>query len=97
MIDLGKIVGFEWDKWNLDKNYIKHGITPKEAEEVFLDENVLLIEDIKHSGAEERSIAIGMTVGDSLLFVVFTVRSNKIRIISARIANKKERRQYEQA
>ncbi|KKS81100.1 MAG: hypothetical protein UV55_C0021G0001 [Candidatus Gottesmanbacteria bacterium GW2011_GWC1_43_10] len=50
MLDLSKIVGFEWDKGNIDKNYEKHGITLKEAEEVFLDEKVFFTENIKHQG-----------------------------------------------
>lgn len=95
LIDLSKITGFEWDKGNLDKSYKKHGITHKEAEELFLDENVFLVEDIKHSQKEERFIAIGNTNQKGFLFSGFRVRNNKIRIVSARKANKKERRRYE--
>lgn len=95
MIDLSKVKGFQWDKGNVDKSYQKHGITPNEAEEVFLDENMLLMEDTKHSKQEERFEAIGKIVKGTILFLAFTVRSNKIRIISVRVANKKERRQYE--
>ena len=40
MIDLGKITGFDWNQGNIDKSYKKHGVTPNEAEEVFLDENI---------------------------------------------------------
>ena len=96
MIDLGKYTGFEWDKGNIDKNIEKHGITLKETEEFFLDENLLLIEDIDHSQKEKRYIAIGKTVQSKILFAAFTIRKNKIRIISVRKANKKERRQYEE-
>lgn len=96
MIDLNKITGFEWDKGNFDKSYQKHGITPNETEEVFLDKELLLLEDIKHSQQEERFEVIGKITKGSILFLAFTVRRNKIRIISARKANKKERRQYEQ-
>ncbi len=96
MIDLSKIVRFEWDKGNIDKIYAKHRITIREAEESFLDENLLLIEDIKHSQKEERFIVIGKTFKEKVLFVAFTQRNNKIRIISARMANIKERRQYEE-
>lgn len=94
-MDLSKIKGFEWDKGNVDKSYQKHGITPNEAEEVFSDEDILFLEDIKHSQQEKRFEAIGKIVKGSILFLAFTVRGNKIRIISARVANKKERRQYE--
>lgn len=96
MIDLKKIIGFEWDKGNIDKSYQKHGTTPNEAEEVFLDEDILLLKDIKHSQGEERFKAIGKITKGNILFLAFTVRKNKIRIISARVANKKERRTYEQ-
>ena len=96
MLDLKKYAGFEWDKGNIDKNIEKHGITLKGAEEFFLDENLLLIEDIDHSQKEKRYIAIGKTVQSKILFAAFTIRKNKIRIISVRKANKKERRQYEE-
>lgn len=94
MIDLNKLTGFEWDKWNIDKSYKKHGISPSETEEVFLDENVKIEEDIKHAQQVERYIAIGKTEEDRILFVVFTIRGEKIRVISARLANKKEREVY---
>ena len=94
MIDLYSIKGFEWDKWNIDKSYKKHGITPNETEEVFLDEKVKIEKDIKHQGKEERYIAIGKTTEDKVLFVVFTIRKDKIRVISGRIANKKEKEVY---
>ena len=93
--DLNRILGFEWDEWNLDKSYKKHGITQKEAEEVFLDLNLQVESDIEHSGKEERFIAIGRIVESKILFTVFTIRKAKIRVISARIANKKERNKYD--
>ena len=95
MVDLSKITEFEWDYGNIDKSFKKHGITPNEAEEVFLDEDILLLKDIKHSQQEGRFKAIGKIARGSILFLAFTVRRNKIRIISARDANKKERRLYE--
>ena len=96
MIDFTKIRGFEWDKGNIDKSYQKHGISPNEAEEVFVDKDILLLEDIKHSQIEKRLEAIGKIGKGIILFLSFTVRNDKVRIISARIANKKERRRYEQ-
>lgn len=96
MIDLRKVIGFEWDKGNTDKSYQKHGITPNQAEEIFLDKDVLLQEDIAHSQTEQRLIAIGKTETKKILFVVFIERRGMIRIISARGANKKERRKYEE-
>src|SRR3989344_1042955 len=97
VVDLTKITSFDWDKGNIDKNYQKHGNTPNEAEEVFIDRNVGIERDIKHQETEERYIAIGMTLNEKLLFVVFTIRNNMVRVISSRKANKKERRLYEEA
>ncbi len=90
-------VAFEWDKGNIDKSYVKHGISPNEAEEVFLDEQVKIVQDIQHSQKEKRFIALGQTVRNVKLFIVYTIRRKKIRIISARPMNKKQRRQYEKA
>jgi len=95
MADPGKYKEFEWDKGNIDKSYQKHGITPNEAEEIFLDENLLLQKDWKHSQKEERFIVIGKTIKKKLLLAVFTIRNYKIRIISVRVVDNKERRQYE--
>lgn len=95
MIDLSKVEGFVWDKGNIDKSYQKHGIKPDEAEEIFLDKKLGVEKDIKHQEKEERYIAIGKTLKGKILFVVFTFRDSKIRIISARVANKKERILYE--
>lgn len=96
MLDLGRYKGFEWDKGNIDKSYEKHGITPKESEEIFLDENLQIGRDLEHSQKEKRYLALGKTFEKKILFVVFTLRSHKIRIVSTRRANLKERRNYAQ-
>lgn len=96
MLDLGKFKSFEWDEGNIDKSYQKHDVTPKESEEVFLDEDLKVSRDIEHSQKEKRFIALGKTFENKILFVVFTLRKDKIRIISARKANKIERRKYGQ-
>jgi uncharacterized protein len=90
MVDLNQLAGFEWDKGNIDKSFKKHGVTPNESEEVFLDKDILLFEDVKYSKQEERFGAIGRITKGDILFLAFTVRKNKIRIISVRQANKKE-------
>ena len=90
-----KLQCFEWDNWNTDKIYHKHKVEPFECEEVFFDENKVILTDVFHSGKEERYILLGTTKENRLLFVVFTVRVNKVRIISARDINKKERHLYE--
>ena len=95
MVKQENVLEFEWDKGNIDKNYEKHGITQKQAEEIFLDENLLQLKDIGHSQNEKRFTVIGKTFQNKLLFTAFTIRNSKIRIISVRMANKKERKIYE--
>lgn len=86
---------FEWDEGNIDKNSQKHGINPKDTEEVFISEELYVIPDIKHSSTEKRFIALGKTRLGRKLFVVFTLRGKKIRVISARAMHKKEVERYE--
>ncbi len=87
---------FEWDQGNIHKSYKKHGIAPNEAEQIFVDEYVIVLPDVRHSQREDRYVALGKTIIGRLLFIVYTVRSRKIRIVSARPADKKERRLYEE-
>ena len=93
---LRKVFEFEWDEGNRDKNK-KHNVKDKEAEEVFFDENKTIQKDNLHSKNEDRFIALGRTRKGRLLYVVFTKRGKKIRIISARDINKKEVKFYEEA
>jgi len=95
MLNFKEPVEFIWDKGNRDKNWIKHKVTDRECEEVFFDEKKKIYKDKIHSVSEERFILLGKTKRERLLFVVFTIRNKKIRIISARDINKKERRIYE--
>lgn len=85
---------FEWDRGNRDKNK-KHRVNDLESEEVFFDEDKRILRDKLHSGNEERLILIGRTKRARLLYVVFTKRGKRIRIISARDINKKEAYLYE--
>lgn len=85
---------FEWDSGNQIKSFLKHGITPQESEEIFSHTYVLRIDE-SHSNREVRFEIIGETNVGKVLFVIFTTRQEKIRIISARIASKKERQIYE--
>ncbi len=89
-------IKFEWDQWNLQKNEKKHGVSTVEAESVFFDQNYKLFADIKHSTAnEKRYILFGMSLENRVLMLGFTLRNNKIRVITARAASKKEREIYE--
>lgn len=95
VIDLSELEGFEWDEGNIDKNLLRHKVTNNETGEIFFNEPLIIIPDIKHSKAEKRFVAQGKTNNNRKLTVVFTLRDKKIRVISARDQNKKERRQYE--
>ena len=86
--------GFEWDKGNTFKNWERHQVTQGECEQVFFNEPLIVFHDIKHSQEEQRMFLLGTTDSDRLLFMVFTVRNNLIRVISARDMNKKERKIY---
>jgi len=88
-------IGFQWDKDNIEKNWLKHRVSPVECEQVFFN-RALFAEDVKHSQREKRHYALGLTDERRLLFVAFTIRRNLIRVISARNMSKKERRIYEE-
>ena len=98
MIDWTKIKGFDWDDGNARKN-AKHGVTMAEAEQIFFNAPLLVLEDSKHSNQEPRFHALGTTDDTRLLHITFTVRQNgeKVRVISARDMHRKERIIYEKA
>lgn len=89
-------LSFEWDKGNIDKNLTKHGVSNREAEEAFKNKPVFLFEDLKHSQKEKRYGLFGQTDKGRLLSIVFTIRNNKVRIISTRDISKNERMVYEE-
>ena len=91
---LEKCIGFQWDKGNLEKNWLKHGVNPSECEQLFFNLPLVANSDIKHSEKENRYYSLGRTDSNRFLFVVFTIRKNQIRIISARDMNRKERKVY---
>jgi len=98
MIDLDTITGFDWDDGNARKNE-KHGVSTAEAEQVFFNAPLLLLEDAAHSLQEVRFHALGKTDAGRVLHVTFTLRRSglSIRVISARDMHRKERAIYEQA
>ena len=97
MIDLSQLTGFDWDESNRDKNWEKHEVLASECEEVFFNLPLLLQSDDAHSQKEPRYYVLGQTIAGRRLFIAFTIRGDKIRVISARDMSKKERKIYEQA
>lgn len=95
MIDWTGIVGFDWDQGNALKSTRKHGVTCREAEELFQHTPLLLLPDPAHSTIEKRFRALGRTSDGRLLHLAFTVRGTKLRVISARPMSRKERSIYE--
>jgi uncharacterized DUF497 family protein len=95
MEELNSVEGFDWDDGNREKNWLGHQVMAAECEMVFFNQPLVVIDDIKHSDSETRYYAFGKTDLDRKLQVVFCIRKNKIRVISARDMNKKERKFYE--
>ncbi len=86
--------GFDWDTGNREKSWIQHRVAWWECEEAFFNQPLYVFPDTGHSLAEDRYYALGKTNSARLLFIVFTRRRNKIRVISARDMHRKERRIY---
>lgn len=88
---------FEWNRVKEKINFKKHGITFSEAKTVFFDPLAKIFEDEFHSFNEKREIIIGHSIKNRLLIAVFVERDiNIIRIISARLATKNEKKEYEE-
>lgn len=94
---LAETDGFEWDAANEPKLLARHEVTGAEVEQAFFHTPLLLAIDLKHSAAEPRYLALGRTTEDRLLHIVFTIRGRRIRPISARNMNRRERSHYAQA
>ena len=91
------MLSFLWNKKKSKSNAKKHGISFDEAKTCFFDPMHILINDPDHSQDEERMILLGMSSRSRLLIVVHAeVIEDEIRIISARKADKKERKSYEE-
>lgn len=94
MVDLSNVTGFDWDEGNRDKNWINHQVSTNECEEVYFNFPLLLHPDPAHSSTEARYFVLGQTNAGRHLFIAFTFRNDKIRVISARDMSKKERIAY---
>ncbi|HEY9599578.1 MAG TPA: BrnT family toxin [Cyanophyceae cyanobacterium] len=87
---------FEWDQSKAASNLKKHGVSFEEAKTVFDNPLAVIFDDEAHSVDEQREIIIGHSRQNRLLLVAFTERFGKVRIISARLATRQEREDYEQ-
>lgn len=86
---------FEWDAQKAAQNLVKHGVSFDEASTVFGDPLAGTILDPRHSSDELRFVTIGLSVSQRLIVVAHAERDDRIRIISARRATRRERRKYE--
>jgi uncharacterized protein len=96
VIDLDQLTGFDWDAGNLEKNWKKHHVSPGECEEIFFNLPLLLKDGAIHSQTEPRYLVLVQTNAGRFLLIVFTVRKKKIRVLSARDMNQREKNSYEQ-
>lgn len=92
--DLKQCTGFDWDHGNEGKNWEKHRVSDGEAEEIFFNDPLIAETDEAHSKKERRYFALSQTNAGRPLFVVFMIRKNLIRIISAREMTNRELRRY---
>ncbi len=94
--DISSIKGFDWDGGNSNKNKIKHNVEDKECEEIFTNQPIRIFDDEVHSKNEKRYGALGKTNEGRKLVIFFTVRNNKLRVVSARSQGKKDKTLYEE-
>ena len=87
---------YEWDPAKAAANVQKHRVAFEEAASVFLDPAALTFSDPDHSEDEDRAITIGRSARQRVLFVAHAERDDRIRIISARRATRREQKQYEE-
>ncbi|RYG37396.1 BrnT family toxin [bacterium] len=85
---------FEWDDEKAAANLVEHGVSFEEATEVFIDPIAVTFDDPDHSDQELREITVGKSQGRVILTVSHTDRDGNVRIISARLANRKEEQSY---
>ena len=97
MDEFEEVTGFQWDEGNINKNLYKHNVENWECEQIFFNEPLIILDDLKHSYDEKRWAAFGKTDAGRLLTVIYTKRGSLIRVISARDMKRKERKFYEKS
>ncbi len=94
LISMPDFEGFDWSGGNAEKNWQSHQVSPAECEQIFFNSPLLTADDRKHSAKEKRWVVLGQTDSGRDLFIAFTMRSGKLRVISARDMHRKERAVY---
>lgn len=94
---LASLEGCDWDEANIRKNWDKHGVRDTECEELFANRPLVVVRDDRHSLTEQRYAALGRTATGRRLYVVFTIRAGRIRVVSARDMSRAERREFNRA
>lgn len=94
LIAMPEFEGFDWTGGNAEKNWDRHQVSPLEAEQVFFNLPLLAGEDEVHSQQEKRLFALGQTDEGRELFVAFTIRGRKLRVVSVRDMSRRERKVY---
>jgi len=97
MSDDADATEFDWDGGNAEKNWLRHRVSQSECEQVFFNRPLVVSEDEIHSQEEARYFALGHTDRGRLLFVVYTLRGERVRVISARDMTRREQKEYEHA
>lgn len=92
---ISELKSFDWNKWNIEKNLVKHKVYFQECEEVFFNRPFFKLIPLTEKTTEQRYYAFGITDRKRKITIVFTVRNKKMRVISARDMSEKERRIYE--
>jgi len=95
--DLSQCRGLQWDEANAEKNWVAHHVSRGETEQVFFNRPLVVVAGEQRTESAPRYYALGHTDASRLLFIVFTIRDELIRVISARPMSRRERRVYEHA
>ena len=93
-ISIPEFEGFDWSGGNAEKNWDGHRVTPLEAEQIFFNAPLFTGMDMTHSQKEKRFYALGKTNEGRELFVAFTMRGQRLRVVSVRDMSRKERKVY---
>ena len=91
---LPDFIGFDWSGGNDEKNWVRHQVSPSEAEQVFFNQPLLTGHDAACSRPERRFYALGRTDAGRELFLACTMRDGRVRVISARDMSRRERKAY---